>query len=133
MALDIWLPLNNNINNYGTRKVTLTTSSATYSTAGKVCEKGLSAGSISLSSSDAGAIFNNNEISIAFWIYVNAATGTSAGDNIFGNNNYSSTTNNRKFSIFQYPTVNDIHLSWQNNTANSTYIGTSYSNKMPSY
>ena len=40
---------------------------------------------------------------------------------IFGNGGMSA-NNNRKFAIFQYPTVNDLHLSWMNDTGNNTFI-----------
>ena len=60
-------------------------------------------------------IFNNYELSICFWIYVDADTGTSASTGaLFGNDRMSGKGNdNRKFSLFQYPTCNDLHLSWQ--------------------
>ena len=59
MALDIWLPLIGNTINQGTRLASITASSPSYSTFGKIGEKGLSGGSISISAADAGKILNN--------------------------------------------------------------------------
>lgn len=131
MALDIWLPLIGNTINQGSHNVSITASSPSYSTFGKIGEKGLSAGSISISATDAGKILNNNELTVAFWIYVNSADGTSRSTTIFGNTSMTP-PNNRKFSIFQHPTVNDIHLSWQNDES-GTFIGGVWSDTIPSY
>lgn len=131
MALDIWLPLIGNTVNQGTCPVSITASSPAYSTFGKIGEKGLSAGSISISAADANKILNNKEISVAFWIYVNVADGTSRSSPIFGNSAMTP-PNNRKFTIFQYPTVNDIHFSWQNNES-GTFAGGVWNDVLPSY
>ena len=131
MALDIWLPLIGNTVNQGTRPVSITASSPAYSTFGKIGEKGLSAGSISISAADANKILNNEEISVAFWVYVNVADGTSRATTIFGNTGMTP-PNNRKFAIFQYPTVNDIHFSWQNET-DDTFLGGLWNDVLPSY
>ena len=131
MALDIWLPLIGNTINQGTRLASITASSPSYSTFGKIGEKGLSGGSISISAADAGKILNNEEISVAFWIYVNAADGTSRSTTIFGNTGMTP-PNNRKFAIFQYPTVNDIHFSWQND-GSGTFAGGVWNDVLPSY
>jgi hypothetical protein len=131
MALDILLPLLGNTVNQGTCPVSITASSPAYSTFGKIGEKGLSAGSISISAADANKILNNEEISVAFWIYVNAADGTSRATTIFGNTGMTP-PNNRKFAIFQYPTVNDIHFSWQNDES-GTFAGGVWNDVLPSY
>lgn len=131
MALDIWLPLIGNTTNQGTYPASIITSSPSYSTFGKIGEKGLSGGSISIPATDTGKILNNEEISVAFWIYVNATDGTSRGTTIFGNTGMTP-PNNRKFSIFQYPTVNDIHLSWQNE-GSGTFLGGVWNDVLPSY
>lgn len=131
MSLLVWLPLNGNIKNQGLKEVTLTQSSTAFTASGKIYEKGLSAGSITLSASDTSAILNNNELTVSFWVYVNAADGTSRATTLFGNTDMIP-PNNRKFSIFQYPTVNDIHFSWQNET-NSIFAGGVWYDILPSY
>jgi hypothetical protein len=72
-------------------------------------------------------VLNNEEISFCFWIKpIN--TGHTL---IFGNESMSA-NNNRKFSLFQYPTANDLHLSWMNDAANTTFLGTVITGAFPS-
>lgn len=55
-------------------------------------------------------IFNSNFFSISFWIYPI----DSSSSVIFGNDTY------RMYTVYQYPTMNDLHISWRN------YDGTDY-------
>ena len=42
-----------------------------------------------------------------------------------------SANNNRKFAIFAYPNGNDLHLSWMNDTASTTFVGGVWSGVFP--
>jgi hypothetical protein len=41
-------------------------------------------------------------------------------------------SNNRKFCIYAYPTVNDLHWSWMNDAAEVVYAGGSINGSLPS-
>lgn len=133
MSLMVWLPLNGNLNNYGLSNLELTTTvNPTYVNNGKIGQA-LSTGSVTMSASNSASILNNQEFSFACWIYVNADAGdTTKRAMIFGTNGMTA-PNNRKFSIFQYPTCNDLHLSWQNDVTNTTFTGGVWSGYFPSY
>ena len=133
MSLMVWLPLNGNLNNYGLSNLELTTTvNPTYVNNGKIGQA-LSTGSVTMSASNSALILNNQEFSFACWIYVNADAGdTTKKAMIFGTNGMTA-PNNRKFSIFQYPTCNDLHLSWQNDVTNTTFTGGVWSGYFPSY
>lgn len=133
MSLMVWLPLNGNLNNYGLSNLELTTTvNPTYVNNGKIGQA-LSNGSVTMSASNSASILNNQEFSFACWIYVNADAGdTTKRAMIFGTNGMTA-PNNRKFSIFQYPTCNDLHLSWQNDVTNTTFTGGVWSGYFPSY
>ena len=122
MSLQIWLPLNGDIKNQGLVDWNPTIQSGTTASYvdGKI-GKALNAGGITMPASVTKQILNNNEFSYACWIYPNGAEGsTSERSMIFGNGEMSS-LGGRQFSLFQYPTANDLHFSWQN------YSGGSYS------
>ena len=51
---------------------------------------------------------------------------------IFGNDSMGE-YNNRKFSIYQYPTCNDLHLSWMNDSASTVFLGGVLGDVFPSY
>lgn len=48
-------------------------------------------------------VFNKDAVSICFWLYNGGATG-----NIFGTDGMTA-PNNRRFSLYQYSTTNDLH------------------------
>lgn len=119
MSLQVWLPLNGDLNNQGLLGPLTQTASPTFTDNGKI-GKALSGGSCIMTAEQSAQVLNNKEISISCWIYPNAATGTTGGI-LFGTEGMGA-NNNRKFSIFLYPTVNDLHLSWQNDTTNTTFF-----------
>lgn len=132
MSLQVWLPLNGNLNNQGLNNLQLTINTApTYVDNGKI-GKALSAGAVTMSAANAASILNNQEFSFACWIYVNADAGDTAKRAMLFGTSGMTAPNNRKFSIFQYPTCNDLHLSWQNDT-NTTFTGGTWSGYFPSY
>ena len=58
-------------------------------------------------------------MSFAFWLYPIGSTSS----NIIMGRTAMSAGDNRMYSIFQYPTPNDLHLSWQDETSSSTFLG----------
>lgn len=94
--------------------------------------KCLEQGQFDMSATMTSKILNNQALTICFWIYVNAEEG-SKGGTIFGNINTNVEFNNREFSIFQYPTCNDLHLSWMNDAANAFMMTPIYKGVLPSY
>lgn len=115
MGLQLWLPLNGDIKNYGLCDAELSYSNLSFEDSGKI-GKCLSTGGIVMSAETTGKILNNNAITISLWLYVNAPTGSDNRAMIFGNGGMVN-NNNRKFSLFQYPTCNDFHYSWMNDTS----------------
>lgn len=131
--LQIWMPLNGNANNCGILdSAEITTVSSPAFTIGGIGGKTLSSGGFKMTEKASSQILNNKAISIAFWIYPNVDSGSSGGGIIFGNENMTA-PNNRKFSLFQYPTVNDLHWSWQNNESNKTFCSGVLTGILPSY
>ena len=115
MGLQLWLPLNGDVKNYGLCNAELSYSNLSFEDSGKI-GKCLSTGGIVMSPETTGKILNNNAITISLWLYVNAPTGSDNRAMIFGNDEMVN-NNNRKFSLFQYPTCNDFHYSWMNDTS----------------
>lgn len=109
----------------------ITSIDPTFSNDGKL-EKCLEQGQFDMSATMTSKILNNQALTICFWIYVNAEEG-SKGSTIFGNINNNVEFNNRKFSIFQYPTCNDLHLSWMNDAAKAFMMTPIYKGVLPSY
>ena len=129
IGLQLWLPLNGDVKNYGLCNAELSYSNLSFEDSGKI-GKCLSTGGIVMSAETAGKILNNNAITISLWLYVNAPTGsTNNRAMIFGNDG--TVNNNRKFSLFQYPTCNDFHYSWMNDT--DVFSVGFVTNALPSY
>ena len=132
MSLQVWLTGNNSMNNQGLLGELTQTTVPTY-VDGKL-GKAMSTGAYKMTAEQTAQVLNNEAISICFWVYINADTGTT--DNrvmFFGNDAWGSNTNNRKFSLYNYPTVNDFHWSWMNNTGNNTFTTGVLSGVLPSY
>lgn len=109
----------------------ITSIDPTFSNDGKL-GKCLEQGQFDMSATMTSKILNNQALTICFWIYVNAEEGLKGGT-IFGNINNNVEFNNRKFSIFQYPTCNDLHLSWMNDAAKAFMMTPIYKGVLPSY
>ena len=131
--LCLWLPFTDGvIKNQGLINDEFITSiDPTFSNDGKL-GKCLEQGQFDMSATMTSKILNNQALTICFWIYVNAEEG-SKGGTIFGNINTNVEFNNRKFSLFQYPTCNDLHLSWMNDTAKAFMMTPIYKGVLPSY
>ena len=130
MALQVWLPLNGKIENCGIAgdEISIT---GTPSYVNGIIGKALHEGGVTMTADMTGRVLNNKAFSYCCWFYVNADTGSDNKAMIFGNEAMGA-GNNRKFSIFQYPTCNDLYLSWMNDTANATYVGMALQGVLPS-
>ncbi len=119
MALKLWLPLNGDTNNLGIADFQPAAADIEYAESGKIGNKCLSGGTISMTAAQTASIFNNNEITIAFWIKTEESSSSAT---IFGNADFNAVNNNRKFSIWQWPTAQDLHWSWMNDAANEAGV-----------
>lgn len=117
MSLKAWYPFITDANNYGLGDLDLTQATApTYISGGKIGSTCLNTGGFKWTAEQTASVFNNNELTIAFWIKV---TGTTSGI-IIGNSSMGE-SNNRKFAIFQYPNANALHWSWMNDAASTVF------------
>ena len=133
MSLQVWLPLNGNIENHGLLGNVSVTTSPTYADSGKI-GKCLKSGGLYMTASQAKSVLNNKEFSFACWVYPNRDTGTSTSS-IYPNTmlfNKDGVGPYRQYSIFIYPNINSLHLSWQSK-ANEDTLSTIISNIFPSY
>lgn len=102
MGLQIWLPLNGSIYNQGLDGDAITNSSGiTYASIGKIGSQSLLSGSMTTSKNYLGY-----EGTICFWIYI---TKNSNKGMLYGNSDTGASLYNRKWSLFLYPTRNDLH------------------------
>ena len=126
MSLQVWLPLNENLNNQGlaTFNTATQTSNPVYINNGKI-GKAMSTGSFYIPAASVSKFYNNTGMSFCFWIY--PTTSGSVSTPIIGQSTMS-TGDNRMYTIFQYPNGVDIHLSWQNENSSGTFLGCVWSN-----
>lgn len=118
MSLQVWLPLISDLHNQGVSGLTPVQTTAPTWVDGKL-GKAMSTGALYLPANDVAKFYNNNAMSFAFWIY---AVGSSGSGVVLGQEAMSA-GNNRMFTIFQYPSPNDLHLSWQSNESGTTFLG----------
>lgn len=127
MALQIWIPFigDNSCSNQGIAGDLAVVTQPTLINGGKIGTKAISSGQYKMSASQTAAVLNDNAWSLAFWIYINADDGTSLSTKLFGGEDP------RQYTTFLYPTVNDLHTSWYNDT---NYAGgTILYDVLPSY
>ena len=125
--LAAWYPLISNMNNQGLADSNLTVSSTPTFVSGLLGGALQGGGAGSWTATQTASILNNTAMSFCFWVYPDAATGdTGARARFFGNDSP------RHYSIFQYPTCNDLHWDWRNN-AGSIVLGGVLSGVLPSY
>lgn len=111
MSLQIWLPFNGHYKNQGLLgDVQINNAAPSFI---NDSEKGsvYSSGSLKISAEQAKILFSPNEFSFACW--VKPISASDDGSILFGNDSVKP-PNNREFSIYLYPTVLDLHCSWQN-------------------
>lgn len=102
MALQIWLPLNGNVTNQGLADGIYSTANIAYASTGKTAPQSLSTGTIKTKKT-----YQNYNGTVCFWIYVLSSAGTFR---IIGNNDMTASVGNRKWSLFAYPTRNDLQV-----------------------
>ena len=132
--LCLWLPFTDGTTkNYGLINDGITTGvTPTFINDGKL-GKCLNQGQIDMSADTTAKILNNQELTICFWLYVNAEEGSTTKRAMLFGNSGTGVNDNRKFSLFQYPTCNDLHLSWMNDTANTMFLSGIWQGVLPSY
>lgn len=132
--LCLWLPFTDGTTkNQGLIQDGITTNvTPTFINDGKL-GKCLNQGQIDMSADTTAKILNNQELTICFWIYVNAEEGSKTKKGLLFGNDSMKENNNRKFSLFQFPTCNDLHLSWMSDTKNTLILGAIYQGVLPSY
>lgn len=112
MSLQAWYPFNGNLENLGLGDLDLhPIFTPSYNTFGKVTEQCLGRGQFGWSGEQSKKVLNNKALSFCFWIKPNSSNGSGL---LFGQNQ--SELANRRFCIFTYPTNNDLHLDWKNNS-----------------
>lgn len=114
MSLQAWYPLNGHTNNYGVGDYPVTATNMEYS------KEAMSGGGMVWDANH--NLFNKaKDLTICFWIYINEDTGEHSNNILIGNEGKS-----RQYSIFTWPTSNDLHVSTPGG-------GTTLSEKLPSY
>lgn len=125
MSLQIWLPFNGSYKNQGLLgDVQINNVAPSFI---NDSEKGsvYSSGSLKISAEQAKILFSPNEFSFACWVKpISASDGSFI---LFGNTGMEP-PNNREFTIFLYPTVLDLHYSWQNESDTDAVAGALISN-----
>ena len=124
MSLIHWWPLNGNTTDLGISPCTVS-GTPFFAANGKI-GKCLSSGTLTMPAAATAQVFNKDAVSVCFWLY----NGGSAGC-IFGTDPMTP-PNNRRFTLFQYPTANDLHWSWQNEDSSGTFTGGQVSGAIPS-
>jgi hypothetical protein len=115
MSLQAWYPFNGNLENLGLGDLDLTVQTSPTYTTGKVTGKAINTGLFKWTPEQSSKILNNKALSICFWLKPTAST--SVGGALFGQ-----TSPCRKFCIFTYPTLNDLHLDWRYITLVQVFI-----------
>ena len=113
MSLQVWLPLNGNIENHGLLEDVSVATPPTYADSGKI-GKCLKSGKLYITASQANSILNNKEFSFACWVYPNRDAGASPPySEVMLFNRDSMGNPYRQYSVFMYPNINSLHLGWQ--------------------
>ena len=130
MSLLAWYPLNGNTVNYGVGEATPTVATTPAYING-VFGKAMNTGALNWTAAQTKKLLNNNEFSLAFWIYVNTEPPASGNTShrLFGNDGGSS---GRQFTLFLYPNCNSFHWSWGGSCTSGSTSGV-ISNCIPSY
>lgn len=117
MSLQAWYPFNGNYENLGLGDLDLTVQTSPTYTTGKVTGQAINTGLFKWTPEQSSKILNNKALSVCFWLKPTAST--SVGGAVFGQ-----TYSARRFCIFTYPTLNDLHLDWRYNESGSGFYNT---------
>lgn len=115
MGLQLWYPLIGDTKNQGLQNSLQSESGIVQNASGYLGYGALTGGKITIPASVTKQILNNKSFSYACWIYIKGDTGSTDGTGAFFGTENMFGKENRKFTLFQYPTINDLHYSWQNN------------------
>lgn len=135
MALVAWYPLNGDMTNHGVGDASFSSATgAVFVNNGKT-GKALqgTVKTFSWTAAQTASLLNSKEFSISFWLYVDAETGSKTNKGMLFGNSSMTPPNNRRYALFQYPSCNDLHWSWQNDNASGTFIGDILYGILPSY
>ena len=126
MSLQIWLPMTTpTIDTLSGSSVPknmgmagdLTWDVAFGKASGGKIDSCMTTGECWMSAEQTAQVLNNDEFSFCCWVLVTADDPTkltTQSESLFGNSAMTIAGNTRKFSIFFYPTYNDLLLSWMN-------------------
>ena len=136
MALQFWFPFTDGtIENKGIcQDELIVETTPLFKDFGKTGKKSFRYGQVKMKAATTAKILNRNTFSFACWVYPNAETGdkTNRCPLLFGNDPMGE-NNNRKYSIFNYPSCNDLHFSWQNDDGTTYYGSGVWYGVFPSY
>lgn len=101
MSLQAWYPLNGHTNNYGVGDYPVTATNMAYS------KEAMSSGDMVWDANH--NLFNEaKDLTICFWTYINEDTGKHSKNILIGDDDSGTY---RQYSIFTFPTSNDLHIS----------------------
>lgn len=124
MSLIHWWPLNGNTTDLGISPCTVSGTPA-FAANGKI-GKCLSGGALTMPAVATAQAFNKDAVSVCFWLYNGGSSGC-----IFGTDPMTP-PNNRRFTLFQWPTTNDLHWSWQNEDSGGVFVSGIANGAIPS-
>lgn len=135
MALVAWYPLNGDIENHGVGNASFSSTSGSIFVNNGKTGKALQGTdkTFSWTAEQTASLLNSQEFSISFWLYVDAETGSKTNRGMLFGSSSMTPPNNRRYSLFQYPSCNDLHWSWQNDNASGTFLGDILYGVLPSY
>ena len=126
MSLQAWYPFNGNLENLGLGDLDLTVQTSPTYTTGKVTEQSLGMGNFYWTPEQSASVLNNQALSFSFWLKPTASTQPSQG--IFGQQ---PSVSGRRFCIFTYPTLNDLHLDWRSSNGTVLFTETVWNGFFP--
>lgn len=147
MSLRVWLPLNNNTNNYGLTNITVTNNGATINTSGKIgsCYEFNDSKNISLTNYIT-EFLTYTEWSISLWFKCTAQNTAHTGSALISSGNWNYPTQLLQFSLGYFSTDHYTKLlitnssGWSNGYTYNFYLNTWYhvvlvsgNNKMSAY
>lgn len=117
MSLQAWYPFNGNYENQGLGDLDLIVTTSPSYTTGKVTNQGLNLGGFTWTATQSAKVLNNKALSICFWLKPTTSA-SAGGGSLFGQH-----SPNRRFCIFTYPNLNDLHLDWRYDDSGTMFCG----------